>query len=817
MRGFSRITTEVGLSILMLGTPLALGGVHKPTIMVACFIACLSLLSLYCYRRSTKRKLRVPWFGLLLMALTAYTAFQMVPIPRKLLKLMAPATLQVLQTSLAGIPGATGWHSISLDPASTFWEVLKLGTCTVAFIVAHNFLYRHSRRNRILYLMVGGGVLLTILGFVGAVVAPHKPLLFYTPTPGGGMGMITTSFVNPNHGAAYLCLGAIVSVGMALAARDLQQRVLLVVSAVLLGTGVFLTLSRGGILALAVALVTLTLLQQMVRSMTRRARTSTPTYFASIFRLHFRRTHYTRLTSGMAIIPAVVALILVASIWLAYSEVTREFSHMLPSGSADWSKTLIWPSGLAMVLANPFVGVGRGAFMTAFPRYLQVDLPHNVYSHMENQYIHLAAEWGIPVGIGIILASALALVGWIIKGHHGARTLAVASGLVALALHNVVDFNFELLGIALPAAILAGFLSAGVNNKRLEGLTAKAVPTSFKTLRAVMALSFGAALLLLGIYAIFAGPPDPWEDDARLAAMVHKKVSLLEYRKAVHQALRRHPSDYIPHLAQARYAATRGKAEALASLNRAMFLFPRSPQIHLEAARILRRFGRRRQALLEYRLTLRYGARARPVLREAFSLVRTTSDLSVLLPANPSVQAEAVALLLRKGRGKGAAKRAAARVKLAHSMIDRMRRDWPRHHGIKVASVEVLLAMGRSTEARLAAEELVQRHSSPMTYDLLARAAGRDKGIKAELAVWARARQRFPNHLNTGFNLSRAHVKAREFDEAIAVVKEIQDHSHSTRVLIQTHGLMAHIFKLSGSPHRAQYHAKQVLRLKGNR
>lgn len=820
MRRITKLAAEVGLSLMILGAPLVLGGVHKPTISLACLISCLTLACVLHHRRASKRKLRVTWFGTLLLALTVYTALQMVPLPLKLLSLIAPATVAVLKSSLAGIPGALGWHPMSLDPSSTFWETLKIGTCTLAFISAHNVLYRASRRKRILLLLVGGGVLLVLLGFVGAVVAPRQPLLFYTPTAaGGGGGLITTSFVNPNHGAAFLIICIMAAVGLALSARDVQQKMMLIIAGVLLGTGVFLSLSRGGILALAAALVVMTVLLLATNSLIARSRTSTPTFPTSLFGRHFRHSSQTRMSSSLAIIPGMVALVLVASTWLAYGDVAREFAHLVPDGSADWSKIKLWPSGVAMVLANPWVGVGRGAFMTTFPRFLQVDLPNKVVSHMENQYIHLSAEWGILVGAGVILASALGLWMWYVKGHHGARSLSVVAALVALALHNAVDFSLEVLGIALPAAILAGLLSSGVTSPRSH--RKGAVPTTnnrgrFASLRTLLALVVVALMLVLIIWSAVAAPPDPWKDDARLAALVRQKVPLGQFRKVAHEVIKRHPSDFMPHLAQARYAASFGKTEALTSLNKAMFLHPRSPQIHLETARILRRFGKRRQALLEYRFTLQYGARPKPVLQEASTLIRTGRDLEVLLPPVPKVQAIMVELLLGPDREANKIK-IATRIKMAHEVVVRAYKDWPLERAIQMARIEVLLAMDQTAEARTEAEELIHKHVTPKTYSLLARAAGRDKGPRAAIAVLAKARQRYPLHKDTGFKLARAYLKTKDFDNAVKVIKEIQEQSQSTAMLVKTHSLLSHIYKISGSPHRSRHHIEQIRRLRGKR
>ncbi len=803
----------------MLGTPLALGGVHKPVILLACLVSCLTLGCLFHHRRSTHRKLRVTWFGLLLMGLTAYTVLQIVPLPQKLLSLLAPNTLAVLKSSLAGIPGAMGWHPISLDPGATFWEALKIGTCALAFISAHNFLYRASRRKRMLTLLTGGGVLLVFIGFIGAVVAPKQPLLFYAPSSsGGGGGLITTSFVNPNHGAAFLLICAMAAVGLALSARDVQKKLMMVIVGVLLGTGVFLTLSRGGILVLASGLVFFTGLLLLTRYLITHSRTSTPSFPASLFGRHFRHSSQTRMSSSIAVLPAMVAAILVASSWLAYSEVTREFAHLVPDGSADWSKIKLWPSGLALVLANPFVGVGRGAFMTVFPRYLEMDLPNNVYSHMENQYIHLPAEWGILVAAVAILASATALWMWFVKGHHGARSLSVIAALLAVALHNAIDFNLEILGVALPVAVLAGLLSAGVTSPRThrKGSSSKARVTP----RAALALGMASALTVMALWAAAAGPPDPWEDDAHLAALVRKKVPLEQFRKEAQGVIMRHPSDHMPHLAYARYAAGLGKSEALASLNKAMFLFPRSPQIHLETARTLRRFGKRGQALLEYRFALEYGARNKRVLQEAFSLIRTSRDLEVLLPPVPRVQSTMVELLLmsaRRSARKSAPEKAAARVKMAHEVVTRAKKDWPNHREVQMAAIKVLLALGKTAKARVDAEELIHRHVTPDTYGLLARAAGMDRGPKAAVAVLTKAQRLYPLHKDTAFNLARAHLAARDYDSAVKVVKQIQEHSQSTKLLVKTHGLLAHIYKVSGNHHLARHHADQVRRLRGKR
>ena len=408
-RSFGTVA-EFGLILLAIGSPAAVGGVHRVTVVIACLMACLTILAVWWHRRDTSRGLRLPWFGAVLLGAAAYTAVQLVPLPLELLRFLAPETVDLLMVSFAPLRGPDGWHPISLDPTATQWEVVKLGTCALALIAAHNNLYRRGRRDRLLIVLVAGGALLTVLGFLGAVAAPGRALMLYEPQVRAVSGLITTSFVNPNHAAAFFVLCTLIAVGLAATSRDLQQRVLLGFCSVLLGLSVFLSLSRGGIIALGVALGV----------------------FATLFAVDPEVRGSAR-TRAAVLVPGGAALILLLSGWLAFDAIIAEFQQAIPELGSDLGKIALWPPGVAMLLANPWVGVGRGAFATAFPRYLDRQLSHHTtFSHLENQYLHLPIEWGLLVGAVVIGASAVALVQWYRRGRRDALSMAMVAGLVAL-------------------------------------------------------------------------------------------------------------------------------------------------------------------------------------------------------------------------------------------------------------------------------------------------------------------------------------------------------------------------------------------------
>ena len=774
-RPLTGIAVEVGLALLAVGTPLALGGVHHAVIVLAALVACATTIALWLHRRPAGVELTR--FAAILLAVTAFTALQLVPLPLGLLRLLAPATAQVLEVSLAG--SLPAFHPISLDPGATLWEAVKIGSCALAFIAAHNHLRRRERRDRLLVALVAGGVLVTFLGFIGAVATPGRQLMLYAPeTPGGGSGLITTSFVNPNHGAAFLTICAVIAVGLAVAARDVQRRVLIGLGAVLLGAGVFMTLSRGGIVGLAVGLGAVAVL------------------------LLVRRTFEGSRRWSTALVPGAMALILALSAWLAFDAIVAEFRHLRPGLDTSLGKIELWPSGLAMVLKNPWVGVGRGAFLTAFPRYLDGAMPATTtFSHLENQYLHLPAEWGLLVGTAVIAASIVALLTWLRRAGSSPKVPALAAALIAVAAHNLFDFNMETLGVALCVAVLAGALSGDRKERRHNTGEGPQKPDRRRWPR--LALGAGVAgTLALTLVAALVGPRSADEDLAWIARLTEEKVPPDKLVGAVKAAVRRHPSDpWLPLAAGRRLAAER-RPEALVWLNRAMFLFPKNPAIHLETARALRRFGRGRQALLEYRLALIHGASPRALLAEALPLARTLRGVLAALPERPEVQAIAVDLLLARRR-----------VPLARELAARARKRWPRDEEVGMAQVRALMAAGEGDRAATAAAALAAHSETPAVFHLWARAmAGHEGGA---VQVLREARKRFPAELSFDFALADAYVREKKIKPALQLAEAIMRQATATATLAQAHDLLARIHLADGRPHRARYEQEQARKLRG--
>jgi hypothetical protein len=300
--------------------------------------------------------------------------------------------------------------------------------------------------------------------------------------------------------------------------------------------------------------------------------------------------------------------------------------------------------------------------------------------------------------------------------------------MVAVCCHNLVDFNLEVLGIALPMAILAGLISARANRphrsrshkrpskeqgpstpgasselenkskstRSLPGASSELENKSKSTRSFSFLVPAAIGLLVLTSWSAIAYTPDADSDANTINRLLQDKASFPEIQAAIETVIRRHPADYLPHLTFGQYLNRNKKDESLACFNRATFLYPKSPVIHLETAKVLRRLHRRHQALLEYRLALENGAESiRGILDNTLVLCRNYDEVNMLLPpAQPKFHPIAVASLI-----------AAKRIDLARSVALAARNRWPEEQGAMIAEIEVFLAAQNSEDAIIAAHK----------------------------------------------------------------------------------------------------------------
>ncbi|MCA9669802.1 MAG: O-antigen ligase family protein [Myxococcales bacterium] len=646
----ARLCATVSMVALAVVPAILIGSVHRPAQIAAAALAAVALGCVVVARRAHGGTGGVvTWYGYVLLAFAFWTALQLIPLPVAWLATLAPNVAEVVSISSRALASPLTSFPLSLDPSATSWELLRLLTCAVAFVAALNYLHRERRRRVLSLALLATGTLMTLAGLLGAFFAKGKPWLLYTPSSThSGDGLITTAFVNSNHGACFLAICTLLGVGLSLKSdRSRVFRFGVVAATIVCGVGVVLTLSRGGIAALAAGLLALLLLGY-------------------------------RQKNG-SWIPLFVAIGLLAACAAFIPAVFREVSN------TNVDKSALWGVALDMARQNPLFGVGKGAFATTVGRYLDPSIGMTAsYTHAENQYVHLMAEVGVVVGGLLIILSAVAFVRWLKKAKLDFTTMAAAASLVAVAVQSIADFGLEFAGLAVPAAMLAGAVAAAAGRQQAS-----------RTSRGMTLAALAALVVAAIVIPVSAG------QDAFASALTIKPGTS-GWRRRARQVIRKHPADYFAHLVLARHE--RDHRKALSALGRTLALAPLSAAAHAEAARRLHLLGHRSQAILEYGLALRYGRPRRRLLERGVDLSRTTRELQTLLPSRPESFVSAIARLLRTRRfkladalGRVASRRWPAHLRVRITSITATSSDGDRPAAI--AAAKKLVASNPAVEA----------------------------------------------------------------------------------------------------------------------
>ncbi|MDQ2949415.1 MAG: O-antigen ligase family protein, partial [Acidobacteriota bacterium] len=112
----------------------------------------------------------------------------------------------------------------------------------------------------------------------------------------------------------------------------------------------------------------------------------------------------------------------------------------------------MWLGGLAMIRDHPWLGVGLGTWMTAYPRYALFDLG-TLVNAAHSDWLQWAGEGGIPFAGLLVLVAGRAL-------YLGLK-MPWGVGVFFVLLHCLVDFPLQKTSIILWMVVLLAALEAG--------------------------------------------------------------------------------------------------------------------------------------------------------------------------------------------------------------------------------------------------------------------------------------------------------------------------------------------------------------------
>lgn len=543
-----------------------IGGLYTEGLVVSGVLALLTLF--FAWRENPQWEPRPGAAAIVLLGVgtLAFTAFQLVPLPGGLLRLLAPDTATIYAEALRPLGASNGgFHPISLDPASTRVALAQGSFLLLLFLAT----VRIADKREDIFLLERALVVAAIAMGVAALIHPAFGMtkVFGIYAPEMEKGAHTAPLLNSNHLASYLNAGAVLCFGIVLSAHPSLPRAIAGVLSLLLVAASVGTGSRGGVLALGVGLAVVAVVAR-----------------------HGKRRHEsaTRYALPALLVVGFVALIAVS----AFDPVSAELLDR------DTSKLSLAKQALAYGWTQRWVGVGRGAFEPAFVGYFGTR-DNYIFTHPENLPAQLLTEWGLPVTLlffGTLLTA--------LRPRHVFERSHLPAGafgaLVAAGIHNLVDFNSEVPGIAAVFAVCAALV--------VGGRTARPTPVTIAARRIGEGPGL-AAVASIGfvVFAVaFIGRPGERAREAaalRTAsdAVFEKHAPLAPFLEDLGPALARHPADSYFALLGASATGAAGDSRALAFADRALARNPHAGRVHLMLARW---FFRRNpsQARLEYRL-----------------------------------------------------------------------------------------------------------------------------------------------------------------------------------------------------------------------
>jgi O-antigen ligase len=387
-----------------------------------------------------------------------------------LFPLLALTVFALLQTISLGTgntnPGNTyqsQWISISADPYQTRFFVLQFLALTLALAMLHRVASSERRVRILIHVVIGVAVASALFGILRQATQHTNGFVLPLMKPGQGYGQ----FINKNHFAFLMEMAFGLGLGLVLAGGVKRERIMIYVALLLpIWTGLVLSNSRGGILAMLAQLVVAVLLFTNVNSKAQ----------AVIARHRF--FHLVRsLGLRIALLIVLVIGILYGTFWVGGDRLVSSFEAVrsewnpAAAGSHDGAtRNEIWRATWHMFEAHPVFGVGLGGYWTAITAYHDASgtlTPQEAH----NDYLELLASGGV-VGFALGVWFAMAVYRLTRENLKSASRFGRAAcfgatlGMTGVAVHSLVDFGLHMMVNALVFIILVMIATARIGSER---------------------------------------------------------------------------------------------------------------------------------------------------------------------------------------------------------------------------------------------------------------------------------------------------------------------------------------------------------------
>jgi tetratricopeptide (TPR) repeat protein/O-antigen ligase len=644
-----------GIVFLLVGTPLILPAGESRQVHIAgtaafvlFFLWMVKLLAGLVAKRSGEAAIPATLKSILapLVVVIGLLAFQIVPLPSPVVRVISAPTYHLYQRCLSGWPLKLDYdlegpansrpvanakvekddgvgeptyslaRTLSIAPSFTKSSLL-IGAASMAFFMVAAFYPfgagNASATRKLIGAMLFSGILVASIGLLERAFWNGKILWLFVPEAWGGpkleMARAIGPYANADHFANYLGMifpfalaGVLFPWPSGYQHGSLFVRIACAGALILIAAAVLLSLSRAVWLAIPISMAVFWRMVSPVLARKMNAGLAEPAPRHS----HRRREpegrswNASRAIGRLAskwwlVYGASLAIFAVAFLWIAGPAARTSVDQRLGASFVDMSlieRLRLSRDTLPMIAGFPLFGVGLGNWAEIFPHFISPPSSVMWQNHAHNDYLELAAEIGVA---GIVAVSWL---GWrlIASLRSAAGTIgplqwpwfaAAVSAVVFAAVHELFEFNLH----TTPNVFLFCALAATAVRLATPSDDA-AVEVSRSTMFACASVgAFGAPVLAL------------------LAATHHPMTFDLwptpeNRRKAVDQIVS-YPADVRPHLSLARFdqAAT---PQAMREFEIATWLDPHDPTVRDSYVQLLVNAGLEKAATEQMEMSVMY-------------------------------------------------------------------------------------------------------------------------------------------------------------------------------------------------------------------
>jgi len=325
--------------------------------------------------------------------------------------------------------------SFSVHHRTSLWAMVLLINYIIIFYLTIHTISTRTHLRRLIYLIIGVALFLSLFGFFKRFGVNPFPWWQYSELT-YPLSFLSATYGNHNHLAGYMEMAIPLALGLFLTGYRGGKLFLLTVLTFIMMVAMILSLSRGGWISAFISLI-----------------------FMSI--CLFTNRYFYRKGFLIAIVGVCLAVVFIVLASTSVVERVRTVMEKRQEPNLN-ARIVVWGGAIKVIEDYPLRGTGPGTFSTVFTQYQPPGLTSR-YFMAHNDYLHFTSELGIFL-IPIIIWMIIALYR---KGFQKlknpsrlvrATTLGAMSGITAILIHSIGDFNLHIPANALLFTVLTAIV-----------------------------------------------------------------------------------------------------------------------------------------------------------------------------------------------------------------------------------------------------------------------------------------------------------------------------------------------------------------------